>query len=125
MTRREPVGADISAAGRGGRLIVPISAASALIFASTFGFLWLGTVPLTNGLVALIYGVRNLSALGGIVFLSHQVGAFLGAWLAGLAFAALGSYDAVWIASILLAGLAALANVPIQEVSLRTQAAST
>lgn len=106
-------------------LIVPISAASALIFASTFGFLWLGTVPLTNGLVALIYGVRNLSALGGIVFLSHQVGAFLGAWLAGLAFAALGSYDAVWIASILLAGLAALANVPIQEVSLRTQAAST
>ena len=105
-------------------LIAPISAASALIFAASFGFLWLGTVPLTNGLVALIYGVRNLSALGGIVFLSHQVGAFLGAWLAGLAFSALGSYDAVWIASILLAGLAALANVPIREVSLRTPVAA-
>jgi len=101
-------------------LVVPLSAASALIFAASFGFLWLGTVPLTNGLIALIYGVRNLSALGGIVFLSHQIGAFLGAWLAGVAFTVLGSYDAVWIASIILAGIAALANVPIREVSLRT-----
>ena len=104
-------------------LLAPISATSALIFASAFGFLWLGTVPLTNGLIALIYGVRNLSALGGIVFLSHQVGAFLGAWLAGIAFTVLGSYDAVWIASILLAGLAAVANAPIREVSLRVQGA--
>lgn len=104
-------------------LLVPISAASALVFASSFGFLWLGTVPLTNGLIALIYGVRNLSALGGIVFLSHQVGAFLGAWLAGVAFTALGSYDAIWIASVLLAILAAIANVPIREVSLRAASA--
>ena len=101
-------------------LLVPISAASALVFAATFGFLWLGTVPLTNGLIALIYGVRNLSALGGIVFLSHQVGAFLGAWLGGMAFSVLGSYDAIWMASIALAFLAALANAPIREVSLRT-----
>ena len=100
-------------------LLVPISAASALVFAASFGFLWLGTVPLTNGLIALIYGVRNLSALGGIVFLSHQVGAFLGAWLGGMAFSVLGSYDAIWIASIALAFLAALANAPIREVSLR------
>jgi len=105
-------------------ILVPISAVSALIFAATFGFLWLGTVPLTNGLVALIYGVRNLSALGGIVFLSHQVGAFLGAWLAGVAFTVLGSYDAIWVASILLAILAAVANAPIREVSLRNAGAS-
>lgn len=96
-------------------LLVPLSAASALIFAATFGFLWLGTVPLTNGLVAQIFGVRHLSALAGIVFLSHQVGAFLGAWLAGVAFDLTGSYSAIWIISIALAVMAALANVPVRE----------
>ena len=103
-----------------GFMLAPVSPTSALVFASAFGFLWLGTVPLTNGLVAVIYGVRNLSALGGIVFLSHQVGAFLGAWLAGLAFSAWGSYDAVWAASVALAFMAAAVNLPIREVSLRT-----
>lgn len=106
-----------------GLMLFPISTISVLVFAAAFGFLWLGTVPLTNGLVAQIYGVRNLSALGGIVFLSHQVGAFLGAWLAGLAFTVLGSYDAVWIASIGLAVMAALANLPVRQESLRTQSA--
>ncbi len=96
-------------------LLVPLSPASALIFAATFGFLWLGTVPLTNGLVAQIFGVRHLSALAGIVFLSHQVGAFLGAWLAGVAFDLTGSYGAIWIISIGLAVMAALANVPVRE----------
>ena len=106
-----------------GLMLFPISTVSVLVFAAAFGFLWLGTVPLTNGLVAQIYGVRNLSALGGIVFLSHQVGAFLGAWLAGLAFTMLGSYDAVWIASIGLAVMAALANLPVRQESLRAQSA--
>ncbi|WP_296175807.1 MFS transporter [uncultured Brevundimonas sp.] len=96
-------------------LLVPLSPASALIFAAVFGFLWLGTVPLTNGLVAQIFGVRHLSALAGIVFLSHQVGAFLGAWLAGVAFDLTGSYGAIWIISIALAVMAALANVPVRE----------
>lgn len=96
-------------------LLVPLSPASALIFAAVFGFLWLGTVPLTNGLVAQIFGVRHLSALAGIVFLSHQVGAFLGAWLAGVAFDLTGSYVAIWIISIVLAVMAALANVPVRE----------
>ncbi|WP_428150649.1 MFS transporter [Brevundimonas sp.] len=99
-------------------LIVPLSPASVLIFAATFGFLWLGTVPLTNGLVAQIYGVRHLSALGGIVFLSHQVGAFLGAWSAGWAFDVTGSYNLIWIASIGLAVMAAVANLPIREAPL-------
>jgi MFS family permease len=99
-------------------LIVPLSPASVLVFAAAFGFLWLGTVPLTTGLIGQIYGVRHLSALGGIVFLSHQVGAFLGAWTAGLAFDATGSYAVIWLISIGLAGMAALANLPIREAPL-------
>ena len=99
-------------------LLVPISPISVLAFAATFGFLWLGTVPLTNGLVAQIYGLRHLSALGGIVFLSHQVGAFLGAWLAGVAFDATGSYLVIWLVSIGLGLLAAAANLPIREAPL-------
>jgi predicted MFS family arabinose efflux permease len=96
-------------------LLVPLTPVSALMFASAFGFLWLGTVPLTNGLISMIYGVRHLSALAGIVFLSHQVGAFFGAWGGGLAFDAFGSYDVVWAASIALAFLAAVVNLPIRE----------
>lgn len=99
-------------------LIVPLSSASVLVFAATFGFLWLGTVPLTNGLVAQIYGLRHLSALGGIVFLSHQVGAFLGAWTAGIAFDVTGSYSLIWMVSIGLGLLAAAANLPIREAPL-------
>lgn len=99
-------------------LLVPLSPISVLIFASTFGFLWLGTVPLTNGLVAQIYGVRHLSALGGIVFLSHQIGAFFGAWSAGWAFDVTGSYGIIWLISIGLALIAAVANLPIREAPL-------
>lgn len=99
-------------------LLVPLSPASVLVFASAFGFLWLGTVPLTNGLVAQIYGLRHLSALGGIVFLSHQVGAFLGAWLAGVAFDVTGSYGPIWMVSIGLALVAAAVNLPIRETPL-------
>lgn len=100
-------------------LMVPISATSVLIFAASFGFLWLGTVPLTNGLVAQIYGLRNLSALSGIVFLSHQVGAFFGAWLAGVAFDTTGSYTVIWYASIALGLIAAAASWPIREVPIQ------
>lgn len=99
-------------------VLVPLSSASALVFAAVSGFLWLGTLPLTNGLVAQIYGLRHLSALAGIVFLSHQVGAFLGAWLAGLIFDATGSYSLMWIASIALALTAPVANLPIKEAPL-------
>lgn len=96
-------------------LLVPLSGASALVFAATFGFLWLGTVPLTNGLVAQMYGLRNLTALTGIVFFGHQIGAFLGAWLGGLVFDATGSYNLVWYISIALGFAAALANLPIRQ----------
>jgi MFS family permease len=100
-------------------ILVPLSPASVLIFAAVFGFLWLGTVPLTNGLVAQIYGLRHLSALGGIVFLSHQVGSFLGAWLAGLAFDATGSYGPVWVAAVILGFASAAVHLPIREAPIQ------
>ena len=88
-------------------LAVPLSAASALVFAAVFGFLWLGTVPLTNGAVASMFGVRYLSTLYGVVFLSHQVGSFVGAWVAGRLYDTTGSYTPIWIASIALGLIAA------------------
>ena len=100
-------------------LIAPITPASAIIFASVFGFLWLGTVPLTNGLVAQIYGVRHLSALCGIVFFAHQIGAFLGAWLGGVVFDATQSYNLIWYISIALGLIAGAANLPIKEAALQ------
>jgi len=96
-------------------LLVPLSPISVLVFASAFGFLWLGTVPLTSGIVGQVWGVKYLSTLYGIVFLSHQVGSFLGAWLAGLAFDVTGSYQLMWLASIALGLFAAAVHLPIDE----------
>ena len=79
------------------------------------GFLWLGTVPLTNGLVAQIFGVKYLAMLSGFVFFSHQLGSFLGVWLGGLVFDKTGAYDIVWMISIALGVLAALVNLPVDE----------
>jgi len=99
-------------------LAVPFTPASATLFACAMGFLWLGTVPLTSGLVGQIFGVRYLSTLFGIVFMSHQIGAFFGAWGAGLAFANTGSYDLAWNVSIVLALLAGALNLPIRDTAL-------
>lgn len=96
-------------------LLVPLTNASALLFAAAMGFLWLGTVPLTSGLVGHIFGTRYLSTLYGVVFLSHQVGSFFGAWAAGYFYDLLGSYDAAWAASIALAVLAAILHLPIKD----------
>ncbi|HZH27589.1 MAG TPA: MFS transporter [Azospirillaceae bacterium] len=97
-------------------LVLPITPVTALVFAAGVGFLWLGTVPLTSGLVAQIFGIRYLSTLYGIVFLSHQVGSFLGAWFAGYAYDALGSYDSVWWISVALGLFAAIVHWPIRDV---------
>lgn len=96
-------------------LAAPKSEMSVYIFASALGFLWLGTVPLTSGLVGTIFGVRYLSTLFGIVFFGHQLGSFLGVWLGGVVYDATGTYDAIWIASIGLGLAAALLHVPIAE----------
>ena len=88
------------------------------IFASAMGFLWLSTVPPTNALVAQIFGVRYMSMLGGFVFLSHQVGSFLGAWLGGRIYDATGHYDLVWGIAVALGVFAALANLPVRETEI-------
>ncbi|WP_300730225.1 MFS transporter [Pseudomonas sp.] len=96
-------------------LWAPVTQFSAYLFGMAMGFLWLSTVPLTNGTVATMFGVRNLSMLGGIVFLFHQLGAFLGGWLGGVVYDQTGSYDLIWQGSILLSLMAAALNWPVRE----------
>lgn len=93
----------------------PLSVWTAYAFGIAMGLLWLSTVPLTNGTVATLFGVRNLSMLGGITFLFHQIGAFLGGWLGGYVYDHTGNYDLVWQVSILLSLLAGLLNWPVRE----------
>lgn len=95
----------------------PVTAMTAYLFGIAMGLLWLSTVPLTNGVVASLFGVRNLSMLGGVVYLCHQVGAFLGGWLGGIVYDRTGSYDLVWQLAILLSLLAAVSNWPVRETS--------
>jgi predicted MFS family arabinose efflux permease len=96
-------------------VVAPLTPSSVYAFAAVIGFLWLSTVPLTNGIVAEIFGVRYLSMLGGFVFLSHQVGSFLGVWLGGRLYDATGSYDVVWWIAVALGVAAAAINLPIRE----------
>lgn len=95
-------------------LLLPLSPATVLAFSAVMGLLWLSTVPLTSGAVAVIFGQRFLGMLFGIVFFSHQVGAFLGAWLGGVAYDITGSYASVWWLSVALGVFAALVNWPIR-----------
>jgi predicted MFS family arabinose efflux permease len=88
---------------------------SVYVFAATMGLLWLSTVPPTNAVVAQIFGVQYMSMLGGIVFLNHQIGSFLGAWLGGKLYELNGSYDIVWWLSVALGVFAAVINWPISE----------
>ncbi|ODU21295.1 MAG: MFS transporter [Sphingomonas sp. SCN 67-18] len=96
-------------------LLLPLTSTSALVFAAAMGFLWLGTVPLTSGLVGRIFGMRYLSTLYGVVFLSHQIGSFFGAWAAGQVYDMFGSYDIAWTASIILGVVAMLLHLPIRD----------
>lgn len=102
-------------------VLVPPSASTTLVFAALMGFTWLGTVPLTSGIVAQVFGPRYLATLVGIVFLMHQLGSFLGAWLGGYAFERWGSYDVVWWTVVLLGLIAALLHWPINEQPLRSK----
>ncbi|MER2265414.1 MFS transporter [Methylobacterium oxalidis] len=95
--------------------LVPKTEAVVIVFAAVMGLTWLGTVPLTSGLVAKVFGVRHLGTLFGIVFLSHQIGSFLGAWLGGVVLDATGSYGPVWAATALAGLLAALLHFPIDD----------
>lgn len=96
-------------------MLVPLSDASILIFSAIIGMLWLGTVPLTSGLVGQIFGVRYMAMLFGFVFFSHQLGSFLGAWFGGYVYDRTGSYDAVWWISVALGLAAAALHWPIND----------
>lgn len=98
-----------------GFLVVPVTEATALVFACAIGFLWLATVPLTSGTVAQIFGTRHLSSLYGIVFFSHQIGSFLGVWLGGRIYDAAGTYTPVWIGAIVLGLAASIVHLPIRD----------
>ncbi len=96
-------------------IALPLSPLTVYAFSAAIGFLWLGTVPVTSGLIAHIFGVKYLATLTGIAFLFHQVGSFLGVWIAGYLFDATGSYQIAWLLTIALGVLAGLINLPINE----------
>jgi len=87
-------------------LLVPVSAASTLVFASAMGFLWLGVAPLVTGIIARVFGLSHFNALYGVVFFSHQVGSFFGAWMGGLVFDYSGNYNFAWGALIVIGVIA-------------------
>jgi predicted MFS family arabinose efflux permease len=105
--------------GRGlvflGLLYLPLTETSVIAYAAILGFLWLGTIPLTSGLIVTFFGPRWLSMLYGIVFVSHQVGGFMGAWLGGWLYDQYQSYDLLWWASIAVSLMAAALHMPISE----------
>ena len=96
-------------------ILLPISVYTSIFFGITFGFLWLSTVPPTNGIVAQVFGTKYLSTLFGIVFFSHQVGSFFGAYLGGYFYDLHGSYDFAWYISIALSIFATIVHLPIDE----------
>lgn len=103
-------------------ITIPISPLSVYVFSFVMGTLWLSTVPLTNGLVAQIFGVKYLSMLAGMVFFGHQVGSFLGAWMGGYLFDLTGSYTVAWLIAAGFGVFAALVHLPIDETPLLRRA---
>jgi predicted MFS family arabinose efflux permease len=96
-------------------LWAPLTPWSVYLFSAGIGMLWLSTVPPTNAVVAQIFGVAHLSMLSGFIFLSHQIGSFLGVWLGGYLYDRTGSYDVVWMIAIALGVFAAIVNLPVNE----------
>ncbi len=96
-------------------IMLPITTTTTMIFTATMGFLWLSTVPLTMGLVTVMFGTRYMATLYGFVFLSHQLGSFFGVWLGGRLYDQFGSYDPVWWMGVGLGVFAALIHLPIRE----------
>ena len=99
-------------------VLAPLTPWSVYLFAAVIGLLWLSTVPPTNAIVAQIFGVRYMSMLGGFVFLSHQVGSFMGVWLGGRLYDMTGSYTIVWWLAVGLSVMATLANLPVRETAI-------
>jgi len=112
----------IRSATIGAFFVLPKSAVTVVLFAAVMGLTWLGTVPLTSGLVAKVFGTRHLGSLFGVCFLSHQIGSFLGAWLGGVVFDLTGSYSLLWQATVASGLIAALLHFPIDDTALPTPA---
>lgn len=96
-------------------VLVPASGTTTLIFGAAIGLLWLTTVPLTSGIIAQQFGTANAGALFGIVFFSHQLGAFLGAWMGGYLADATGSYELAWWVAVALGVAAALVHLVLDD----------
>ncbi len=96
-------------------IAMPITPTSVLVFSAVMGALWLATVPLTSGLIAHLYGLRYMGTLYGIIFLSHQIGGFLGVWLGGRFYDVYGNYNLVWWIGVGVGALSALVHLPIRE----------
>ena len=105
-------------------ILTPITPGTVLIFSVVMGALWLATVPLTSGLVAYIYGLRYMGTLYGFVFLSHQLGSFLGVWLGGKMYDIYGDYTLVWWVGVGIGAFSALIHLPIREEPARLSAAA-
>ncbi len=98
--------------------VLPLTSASLYLFCAAMGFIWLGTVPLTNGLVSQVFGVKYITTLFGFVFFGHQLGAFFGVWLGGYVFDKTKSYDLIWMIGIGLGSIAAALHFPINDQQL-------
>ena len=102
-------------------ILTPMTPVTVLIFSSLIGSLWLATVPLTSGLVAYIYGLRYMGTLYGLVFLSHQIGSFVGVWLGGDFYDRFGSYEVVWWVGVGTGLLSAIVHLPVQETPYKSR----
>jgi MFS family permease len=96
-------------------VLLPLSEASVYVFSLVMGLVWLGTVPLTTGLVSQVFGVRYITTLFGIVFFGHQVGSFFGVWLAGYVFDVTRSYDLIWYGAVALGLFSGVVHLPIND----------
>lgn len=96
-------------------IILPMTPLTVIVFSIAMGSLWLATVPLTSGLVAHIYGLRYMGTLYGIVFLSHQIGSFIGVWLGGRLYDLYGTYDLVWWVGVGVGAFSAILHLPVRE----------
>lgn len=105
-------------------ILLPITPESVLIFSAVMGALWLATVPLTSGLVAHLYGLRYMGTLYGVVFLSHQIGGFLGVWLGGMMYDITGGYTLVWWIGVGVGAFSAIVHLPIREREVRAPLAA-
>jgi predicted MFS family arabinose efflux permease len=106
-------------------IFIPATPLTVLLFSAGIGLLWLSTVPPTTALVAIMFGPKYMATLMGIVFLNHQIGAFLGVWLGGRLYDATGSYDVVWYLGIALGIFAAIVHWPIREARADTPSLAT